>query len=92
MSRRAIMLSGMATGLAVAARSSLAQTSSPAPAKSGSPMTKRIAFICSNQVRNPNVEFPVGYYLPELAHPFHAFTQKGYQLTIASPNGGAITP
>ena len=28
-------------------------------------MTKRIVFICSNQVKNPNVEFPVGYYLPE---------------------------
>ena len=84
------MLTGFVTGLAVAARSSLAQTSSPAPANPGAPMTKRIVFICSNQVNNPNVEFPVGYYLPELAHPFHAFTQKGYQLTIASPKGGAI--
>jgi putative intracellular protease/amidase len=53
-------------------------------------MTKRIVFICSNQVKNPNVDFPVGYYLPELAHPYSAFLQKGYSLTLASPNGGAI--
>jgi len=88
--RRAMMLTGLVAGLAVSAHDSVAQTSAPAAASSAAPMTKRIVFICSNQVRNPNVDFPVGYYLPELAHPFHAFTQKGYQLTMASPNGGAI--
>jgi putative intracellular protease/amidase len=90
LSRRAVMLSGSAIGLAAASGFAIAQTTSTTPTPAGATMTKRIVFICSNQVANPNVDFPVGYYLPELAHPFQAFTQKGYQLTIASPNGGAI--
>ena len=89
-SRRALLLSGAAVGLAAASGSVIAQTTPVKPILPGASMTKRIVFICSNQVTNPNVDFPVGYYLPELAHPFQAFTQKGYQLTVASPNGGPI--
>ena len=82
-SRRNLILAA-AAGLAANARAAAAQSVPAAPA------ARRIAFICSNQAVNPNVDFPVGYYLPELAHPFHAFTQKNYRLTIASPDGGAI--
>ena len=80
--RRNLVLAGALAGLAAASGAARAQT---APAKA-----RRIAFVCSNPAVNPNVDFPVGYYLPELAHPFHAFTQKGYELTVASPDGGAI--
>lgn len=89
LNRRALMLTGLASGVAGTATGVFAQT----PPNTVAPTAitpKRIVFICSNQVRNPNVEFPVGYYLPELAHPFSAFLQKGYSLTLASPNGGAI--
>lgn len=90
LSRRAMMLTTMAVTLAGSSRPIQAQTTAPTLAQQGSSMTKRIVFVCSNQTKNPNVDFPVGYYLPELAHPFAAFHQKGYALTIASPNGGEI--
>ena len=88
--RRKLLLAGATAGLAASAGNVFAQTSPSTPTATGAPVTKRIVFVCSNQVANPNVDFKVGYYLPELAHPFHAFMQKGYQLTVASPNGGPI--
>lgn len=90
--RRVLMAAAGAAGAA-----GVAAASGQAVAQAGVSTTsatvaapKRVVFVCSNQVKNPQVDFPVGYYLPELAHPFHAFTQKAYQLTLASPNGGSI--
>jgi putative intracellular protease/amidase len=33
----------------------------------------------------------MGWYLPELAHPFEEFTKAGYEVTVCSINGGATT-
>ena len=52
---------------------------------------KRVVFIVSNTDKSPTNGMEVGFWLPELAHPWWAFTQKGYHLTIASPKGGAVT-
>ena len=51
---------------------------------------KRIAFVVSNSAKSSKNEMDIGYWLPELAHPWWAFTQKGYQMTIASPKGGPV--
>lgn len=61
-----------------------------APAPTAKPATKRIALMVSNPAKSPTNGMDIGYWLPELAHPYHAFTQRGYALTIASPQGGEV--
>lgn len=29
-----------------------------------------------------------GWYLPEMAHPYHVFKKAGYDITVVSPKGG----
>ena len=29
-----------------------------------------------------------GWYLPEMAHPYHVFKKAGYEMTLVSPKGG----
>lgn len=45
-------------------------------------------------VANPGVSttlgWPVGFWAAELFHPLHAFVQRRYDVTIASPEGGAV--
>ncbi len=76
-----------AAGSVLAAAPAIAQTTAPAAA---APAAKRIVFVISNEVNPGPAGFPVGYWLAELAHPFWAFQQRGYQITLASPNGGRV--
>src|SRR5690242_14892323 len=45
-------------------------------------------------VANPGVSttlgWPVGFWAAELFHPYYEFTQKRYDVTIASPEGGPV--
>jgi putative intracellular protease/amidase len=45
-------------------------------------------------VANPSVStttgWPVGFWAAELFHPYYEFSQKGYGVTIASPEGGKV--
>jgi len=45
-------------------------------------------------VANPGVSttlgWPVGFWAAELFHPYYEFTQKRYDVTIASPDGGRV--
>jgi len=34
--------------------------------------------------------WPAGFWAAELIHPFHAFREAGYDVTIASPDGGSV--
>lgn len=84
---------------AVAAGAAAAHASSPALAQAVGPgaptqpaAAKRVAFVISNEVNPGPAGFPVGYWLAELAHPFWAFQQRGYQITLASPHGGRVVP
>jgi putative intracellular protease/amidase len=54
------------------------------------PVSKRIVFVVSNLSKSPTNGMDIGFWLPEIAHPWWAFSQKGYDMTIASPNGGAV--
>lgn len=76
-----------ATALTTLGRSAQAQVLSSA-AGTGPTAVKRVVFVVSNEVKTGPAGFPVGYYLTELAHPYWAFQQKGWELTIASPLGG----
>lgn len=60
-------------------------TSSP------SATAKRVLFIVANPSVSPVTGWPIGFWWAELVHPYWAFHEAGYHMTIASPKGGALT-
>ena len=53
---------------------------------------KKILFLAANAATSPTTGWPVGFWWAELTHPYWEFTEKGYEITIASPNGGTLVP
>lgn len=51
---------------------------------------KRVLIIVSNPAVSPQTGWPIGAWAAEFVHPYWEFTENGYQVTIASPEGGAI--
>jgi putative intracellular protease/amidase len=49
---------------------------------------KRIALVIANPAVSSTTGWPVGFWWSELTHPWLAFTEKGYQVTLFSPDGG----
>jgi putative intracellular protease/amidase len=58
----------------------------PNPVDPKSP--KRVAIVISNPAVATTTGWPVGFWWSELSHPFHRFTEKGYQVEVFSPDGG----
>jgi putative intracellular protease/amidase len=80
------------TALQLAAGAAAASFLAPAQAvaQAQAPARKRVLFVVSNPAKSAFNGMEIGYWLPELAHPYWAFVQKGYEVTIASPDGGAV--
>ncbi len=53
---------------------------------------KRVLMLASNPATSPVTGWPVGFWWAELTHPYWEFTEAGYELTIASPDGGRLVP
>lgn len=53
---------------------------------------KRVAIVLSNPAVSPTTGWPVGFWWSELTHPYFAFTERGYQVEIFSPDGGKCAP
>ncbi|NWG21647.1 MAG: type 1 glutamine amidotransferase domain-containing protein [Chloroflexi bacterium] len=51
---------------------------------------RRVLIIVSNPAVSQQTGWPVGAWAAEFVHPYWEFTEKGYQVTIASPEGGKI--
>lgn len=49
---------------------------------------RRIAIVISNPAISTSTGWPVGFWWSELAHPYHAFKEHGYDVEVFSPNGG----
>jgi putative intracellular protease/amidase len=49
---------------------------------------KRIAIVIANPATSTTTGWPVGFWWSELAHPYLAFCEAGYQVEIFSPAGG----
>jgi putative intracellular protease/amidase len=49
---------------------------------------KRIAIVVSNPAVSTTTGWPVGFWWSELAHPYHAFHEAGYEVEVYSPDGG----
>ena len=51
---------------------------------------KRVVIVASNPAVSEQTGGPIGFWWAELAHPFLEFTERGYQVDIASPDGGPL--
>jgi putative intracellular protease/amidase len=49
---------------------------------------KRIAMVLSNPGVSPTTGGPVGFWWSELTHPWYAFSEVGYQVSLFSLSGG----
>lgn len=52
---------------------------------------KRILMVVANPAVSTTLGWPVGFWASELTHAWHEFDDAGYDTTIASPDGGAVT-
>src|SRR5262245_32998073 len=59
----------------------------PEPAKN--PL-RRVLLVAANPSVSTTTGWPVGFWASELVHPYDAFKQRGYQLVIASADGGKL--
>jgi putative intracellular protease/amidase len=55
-------------------------------------LSKKVLMVASNPTISSQTGWPVGFWLAELTHPYAQFVQAGYDVTIASPDGGTIRP
>jgi putative intracellular protease/amidase len=51
---------------------------------------KRVLIVASNPTTSAVTGWPVGFWWSELTHPWWEFTEHGYVVDIASPDGGAL--
>jgi putative intracellular protease/amidase len=49
---------------------------------------KRVAIVLSNPAVSPTTGWPVGFWWSELTHPYYLLSERGYELEIASEQGG----
>jgi putative intracellular protease/amidase len=51
---------------------------------------KRIVIVASNPAVSKQTGWPIGFWWAELTHPYWEFAERGYEVDIASPDGGAL--
>jgi len=49
-----------------------------------------VVIVIANPTISELTGWQIGYWLSELAHPFWEFTKEGYDITLASPDGGTV--
>jgi putative intracellular protease/amidase len=49
---------------------------------------RRVAIVIANPATSTTTGWPVGFWWSELTHPFHVFTEVGYEVEVFSPYGG----
>ncbi|MGD9754830.1 MAG: type 1 glutamine amidotransferase domain-containing protein [Acidimicrobiia bacterium] len=52
--------------------------------------TKRVLMLVSNPSTSTQTGWPIGFWWAELTHPYWEFAEAGYEVTIASPDGGTL--
>jgi putative intracellular protease/amidase len=50
----------------------------------------RVLMVVANPRTATTTGWPVGFWASELTHPYYAFTRVGYEITVASPEGGKV--
>jgi putative intracellular protease/amidase len=51
---------------------------------------KRILIVASNPAVSKLTGWPIGFWWAEVTHPYWELTERGYQVDIASPDGGKL--
>ena len=51
---------------------------------------KRVLMVVANPTTSSNNHWPVGFWAAELTHPYYELTERGIDVTIASPDGGRV--
>jgi putative intracellular protease/amidase len=51
---------------------------------------KKVLIIAANPSISPTTQWPIGFWWAELTHPYWTFTEAGYDVVIASPDGGDL--
>jgi putative intracellular protease/amidase len=51
---------------------------------------KKVLIVVANPTTSTTLGWPVGFWGAELAHPYYELTQRGVEVTIASPDGGKV--
>ena len=51
---------------------------------------KRVLIIASNPAVSKQTGWPIGFWWSELTHPYWEMTERGYQVDVASPDGGKL--
>jgi putative intracellular protease/amidase len=46
--------------------------------------------VVANLGTSPLTGWPIGFWASELIHPWYEFTEAGYEVTLASPDGGKV--
>jgi putative intracellular protease/amidase len=47
-----------------------------------------VLMVVANPGTSTTLGWPVGFWAAELFHPYYEFTQRRYDVTVASPEGG----
>ncbi len=56
----------------------------------GMPMKGKILMVASSPTISQQTGWPIGFWAAELTHPLHVFQEAGYEVTLASTEGGKI--
>ena len=56
----------------------------------GNDPKRRVLMVVANPTQSPVTGWPVGFWWAELTHPYWAFSEAGYAVDFASPEGGAV--
>jgi putative intracellular protease/amidase len=51
---------------------------------------KRVVIVASNPAVSAQTGWPIGFWWSELTHPYWEFTEHGYRVDVASPDGGML--
>jgi len=51
---------------------------------------KKVLIVVANPTTATTTGWPVGFWAEELTHPYYELTERGIEVTIASPNGGKV--
>jgi putative intracellular protease/amidase len=51
---------------------------------------KRVLVLASSPAVSEQTGWPIGFWWAELTHPYWEFAERGYEIDVASPDGGAL--
>ena len=51
---------------------------------------KRVLIVVANPSTSTTLGWPVGFWGAELSHPYYELSERGVEVTIASPDGGRV--